>query len=208
MITTTTTVRATPALPTLDEVRAYLEREVGATERAHVFSVAAIARELAEIHGVDPERAELAALMHDLADGYSDRQLLDLADRFGIPISLTQARIPRLLHGAVGAELLREKWGITDEEVLDAIRDHISGGNRMTKLAKIVFVADKIEPSRDRHYGGLEPVRKVARVNLDEAMLKLYAWRIDELVNSGRPVDERLVNSRNMLIENVRNNVL
>jgi predicted HD superfamily hydrolase involved in NAD metabolism len=109
--------------------------------------------------------------------------------------------VPKLLHGAVGAEILRRDWGIIDDEMLDAIRDHISGSPMMTALAKVLFVADKLEPERDHHYHGLDPIRELAMVDLDAAVLKLYAWRMSELVAAGRPVDEKLVRARNVLME-------
>jgi predicted HD superfamily hydrolase involved in NAD metabolism len=153
---------------------------------------------------VEPERAELAALIHDIADRYSDVELLILAERYGVPISLTEARVPKLLHGPVGAEILRQEYGISDEELLDAVRDHVTGGLHMSSLSKLLFIADKIEPERDRHYHGLDPVRQLARENLDAALLKLQAGRISELVDAGRPVHEQLVTSRNLLLERVR----
>ena len=183
------------------DVRDRLQRELAPDTLAHVYRTAELARTLAIAHGVDPDRAEIAALIHDVADAYSDRELLMLADRLEIPVSLTEARVPKLLHGAVGAEILRREWGISDEEILDAVRDHISGSPMMTRLAKVLFVADKLEPERDRHYHGLDPIRELAMVDLDAAVLKLYAWRMSELVAAGRPVDERLVQARNVLIE-------
>jgi predicted HD superfamily hydrolase involved in NAD metabolism len=150
---------------------------------------------------VDPHRAEVAALLHDVADSLSERELLEAAQRYGIPVSLTEARVPRLLHAPVGAEILRTEWGITDDEVLDAVRYHISGAPVMSPLVKVVFVADKIEPARDRHYGGLGLIRAIARTDLDEAVLRLYAWRMSTLVEAGERVDEQLVTARNSLIE-------
>jgi predicted HD superfamily hydrolase involved in NAD metabolism len=140
-------------------------------------------------------------LLHDVGDQYSDKQLLSLAERYRIPIDLTEARIPRLLHAAVGAEVLRHDWGVTDDELLDAIDVHVTGSSIMSPLAKVLFLADKLEPDRDRHYGGLDPIRALARLDLDAAVLKLYAWRVSELVTDGRPVDDRLIRARNALIE-------
>jgi predicted HD superfamily hydrolase involved in NAD metabolism len=185
-----------------------IAQELPSDTVGHVQRTAVVARELALIHGEDPERAELVALLHDIADGYSDIELLILAERYDIPVSLTEARVPKLLHGPVGAEILRREFGIADEELLDAVRDHIGGGPHMGRLAKILFVADKIEPQRDQHYHGLDLIRKLAREDLDQAMLKLYAWRIDDLVDRGRPVHERLVAARNLLLESVRAEVL
>jgi len=186
------------------DIKARIENELQPEILKHVRRTAAVARELAIVHGVDPELAELAALVHDIADCYSDVELLVFAERYHIPVSLTEARVPKLLHGPVGAEILRRDYGITDEELLDAVRDHISGGPHMGKLAKVLFAADKLEPERDRHYHGLDPVRKLAREDLDQAIAKLYAWRMDELVDAGRPIHERMVTARNTLLDTLR----
>jgi predicted HD superfamily hydrolase involved in NAD metabolism len=167
----------------------------------HSLAVAGLARELAAAHGVDPDRAEATALMHDIADRFTDVELLGLAERYDIPITLTEARVPKLLHAMVGAELLRREWGIDDEEILDAVRHHITGGVRMSPLAKVLFVADKLEPERDHHYGGLDGLRELAMRDLDAAVLRLYAWRMDELLANQRPISEELVSARNRLID-------
>jgi len=184
----------------LDEIRERIRKEMEPETYAHAERTAEVARRLAVAHGEDPDRAELAGLVHDIADRFSDRELLRLADHYAVPVSLTEARIPKLLHAKVGAEMLRES-GIRDEELLDAVREHITGGPRMSLLAKITFVADKIEPNRDRHYGGLDPLREVAMRDLDDAILQLYAWRMDELVAAGQPIHDQLTTSRNRLIE-------
>jgi len=184
----------------LTEIRERMRREMEPDTYQHAERTVAVARQLAVAHGEDPDRAEVAALVHDIADRFSDRELLKLADNYGIPVSLTEARVPKLLHAKVGAEMLRAS-GVRDEELLDAVREHITGGPRMSTLSKITFVADKIEPHRDRHYGGLNPVREIAMTDLDAAIMQLYAWRIDHLVQEGRPVDDTLTTSRNRLIE-------
>jgi predicted HD superfamily hydrolase involved in NAD metabolism len=187
--------------PTPELVKARLADAVGMQTLTHVMRTANVARELAALHGVDPERAEITALMHDIADPLSESELITLAERYGIPVTLTEARVPRLLHAPVGAEILREEWGIDDEEMLDAVRYHVTGAPVMSALVKIVFVADKIEPDRDRHYSGLNAIRAIARTNLDEAVLRLYGWRVSALVDAGQPVHEQLVSARNSLIE-------
>jgi predicted HD superfamily hydrolase involved in NAD metabolism len=199
--TATATVSPTAVLPTRDQIVARLKELVSAETLGHVQRTARYARELAAKHDVDPRRAEVAALLHDIADPLSEHELLIRAERYGIRVSLTEARVPRLLHAPVGAEMLRSEWGITDEEVLDAVRYHVSGAPVMSPLVKVIFVADKIEPARDRHYGGLGLIRAIARTDLDEAVLKLYAWRMSTLVEAGQRVDEQLVTARNSLIE-------
>jgi predicted HD superfamily hydrolase involved in NAD metabolism len=185
---------------TTEAMRERMRQEMEPDTFAHAQRTAELARRLALAHGEDPDRAELAGLVHDIADRYSDRELLTFAQRFDLPLSLTEARIPKLLHGRVGAEILRE-YGVTDEELLDAVRDHITGNVFMSMLSKITFVADKIEPLRDQYYGGLDSVREIAMVDLDDAILQLYAWRMDRLVREGRPIDDRLTGARNRLID-------
>jgi predicted HD superfamily hydrolase involved in NAD metabolism len=189
------------ANPTIEEARGRLQVEVAPDTLAHSERTAEVARMLATRHRVDADRAELAGLIHDIADSFSDSELLMMAEKYDIAFTLTEARVPRLLHGPVGAEQLRREWGLCDEEILDAVRDHITGGPHMSQLAKIIFVADKIEPERDRFYGGLNSIRDLAMTDLDQAVLQLFAWRMDQLVEGGNPVDERLVSARNRLIE-------
>jgi HD superfamily phosphohydrolase YqeK len=100
--------------------------------------------------------------------------------------------------------MLREEWGITDEEVLDAVRSHLSGSVQMGLIAKIVFVADKLEPFRDRFYGGLDPMRELARTDLDQALLKLYAWRSNDLAAHGAPEHEDLAAAQRALAHQVQ----
>jgi predicted HD superfamily hydrolase involved in NAD metabolism len=188
-------------LPTAMDVLIRLEQVLPEETLQHSVRTATFARQLAERHGVDPDRVEIAALLHDIADGYSGKELLALAGQFEIPLTLTLARVPKLLHAAVGAEILRRDWDIDDDEILDAVRDHVTGPQWMGPLSKVLFVADKLEPERDHFYGGLEPIRELAMEDLDQAVLRLYAWRMSDLVAHELPVDDRLVSARNRLIE-------
>ena len=53
-----------------------------------------------------------------------------------------------LLHGPVGAYIAESEFGITNEDMLNAIRFHTTGRAGMSKFEKILFVADMIEPNR------------------------------------------------------------
>ena len=59
---------------------------------------------------------------------------------------------PAILHGKAGAVILRERFGITDREFLEAVSCHTTGMPGMSDLAKIVYIADYIEPNR-KHDG-------------------------------------------------------
>lgn len=191
-------------IPPLDEIRPRVKSIVGPEIWAHVLRTATLARELAEAHGVDPDRAEAAALVHDIADHYSERELSRFVAQYEIELSLIEARVPALAHGKVGAEILRHEWGITDEDFLDAVRYHISGSSTMGKLSKVLFLADKLEPERDKFYRDLDPIRELARTDLDQAVGKLYAWRVSELRSRGAPIHEDLAEAIKTLTEHTQ----
>lgn len=124
----------------------------------HSVSTATTARELARQFGSDPQRAYIAGLLHDIARELSDFDLVCEAKQHGIMISEVEDKLPMLLHGKIAAERVRF-LGIVDEEVLSAIASHVTGKRGWTRLAQIVYLADKIEPLRD--YPGVDAVREL-----------------------------------------------
>ncbi|MBI4214062.1 MAG: bis(5'-nucleosyl)-tetraphosphatase (symmetrical) YqeK [Chloroflexi bacterium] len=185
------------------DIEGRLARSLRPETLAHVYRTAELARTLAEKHGVNPDLAELAALLHKVADGYSDRELLRLAEYYEVPIDATEARVPRLLHGKIGAEILRHEWRIMDPDLLRAVRNYVSGAPNMQILDKVLFLADKLEPERDRFYGDLDPVRALALVDPDAAIRRLSAWTGTRLLTANRCGDA-LAPTRNRLIEFTR----
>lgn len=95
---------------------------------------------------------------------------------------------PFMLHAKVGALLAEKKYDIEDQEVLSAIRWHTTGKPDMTLLEKIVYVADYIEPKRDKA-PNLKEVRKMAFVDLDQALLKILEDTLNYLGDSPDEVD-------------------
>ena len=105
-------------------------------------------RELAVRFGLseaDIERASLAGLLHDTAKLLPKEDLLRRAEVFGLPITEFHRQSPQTLHPLVGAALVNIELGITDEDILNAIRSHTTGRAGMSVLERIVYVADKIE---------------------------------------------------------------
>lgn len=101
---------------------------------------------LGKIFGADPEKCRLAGLLHDCAKELTKQQYKWL----GIKISESGDYDGKqvLLHGEAGAILAESRYGITDPEILEAIRCHITGKPEMSLLAQILFVADYTEPGR------------------------------------------------------------
>jgi predicted HD superfamily hydrolase involved in NAD metabolism len=126
-------------------VRAHLDQD---HRSAHVVRVAELGGHLAHAHGLDPEPARIAGLLHDLARLFGPERLLEESARRGIPIGPFERANPIVLHAPLGAELAREEFGITDESVLSAIRKHTLADAVMSPLDAVVYLADGLEPGR------------------------------------------------------------
>jgi predicted HD superfamily hydrolase involved in NAD metabolism len=145
----------------------YARERLSDKRYAHTLRVAGTIERLAKLHGLDPERARLAGLLHDTAREVGKEELLRVAEEDGIPVGDFERERPILLHGPVAAELAREDLGVEDGEVLDAVRAHTTGEPGMGPLALTLFVADKIEPGREQP--GVEDLRELAPVSLHRA---------------------------------------
>lgn len=113
---------------------------------------------------------------------------MKVAEKHGLEITEIEQKNPFMLHAKVGALLAEKKYDIEDQEVLSAIRWHTTGKPDMTLLEKIVYVADYIEPKRDKA-PNLKEVRKMAFVDLDQALLKILEDTLNYLGDSPDEVD-------------------
>ena len=116
----------------------------------HSRNTALLAWDLCHRFGLDPSLGYLAGIAHDLGKSLDDETLLQLAKSDGQPIDKLEKKRPALLHGRAAAVLLRERFGIHNTDVLEAVALHTSGGADMGPLAKAVYIADKVEVSREK----------------------------------------------------------
>ena len=150
---------------------------------AHVLRVARLAEALARAHGVDPHRARVAGLLHDLARLYpADRLLRECGER-GLAIDAFERAQPLVLHARLGAELARERFGVRDPDVLSAIRKHTLADAVMSPLDKVVYLADGLEPGRD--FADRAALAALAFRDLDTAMRAMLASSVVYLRERG-----------------------
>ena len=149
---------------------------------AHVMGCSQTARELALIHGADPDDAERAGILHDITKALDGRDQLRLCDKYGIVISDFDRAHTKLLHSVTGAEVAERVFGENDA-VVQAIRWHTSGKADMTTLEKIIYIADYMEPNRD--FPGVEKLRELAAADLDAAMLMGLEMTAEHLQRQG-----------------------
>ncbi|MDO3409087.1 bis(5'-nucleosyl)-tetraphosphatase (symmetrical) YqeK [Saccharibacillus sp. CPCC 101409] len=163
----------------------------------HTLGVMQSAIWLAELYGADPERAELAAIVHDVAKYWPvHRQAAVIAEN-GLNADLLRYDAP-LWHSEVGAYVAEHEYGIDDREVVDAIRYHTSGREGMTLLDKVVCLADYIEPGRD--FPGVDTIREKARLSLEEGLIAGFDSTLRVLVERSQMIFPTTVLARNDLI--------
>jgi len=107
-----------------------------------------LAKRLCIRYGTEPDKGRAAGLMHDIAREMNGELLLNLAMTDGNKITSWERKRPVLLHGRAGAVILKRDFGFNDSEILEAVRNHVTGKPGMSLLSKIIFVSDFLEPAR------------------------------------------------------------
>ena len=127
---------------------------------------------LAMAHEYDLEKAMVAGLLHDCAKALPNEEKIRICNEHHILINAVEMNAPGLLHAKVGALLAEEEYGITDPDILHAIKVHTTGEPRMNKLDKIIYIADYIEPNRCEA-PRLDYIRKLAFEDLNACMAEI-----------------------------------
>jgi nicotinate-nucleotide adenylyltransferase len=142
----------------------------------HSRNTALLARDLCLRFGLDPRAGYLAGITHDMCKSMGEDELRNLAGKDRGGISALEQKKPSLLHAPAAAAALREWFGVQDESILDAVRFHTIASAGMGPLAKALFIADKIEPSRVevspelREWGSFTDLDSLFTAVLDETV--------------------------------------
>jgi predicted HD superfamily hydrolase involved in NAD metabolism len=167
----------------------------------HCKRVEQIARELAERHGEDADAAGLAGLAHDAAKHFSATELLLRVEEYDLPANDFELRRAPILHGPIGAEMLRREDRLNEPSLYDAVYWHTtgnpSGGDR---LGQIVFLADKLDPIKVDRYPWQPELRELADQDLKAASAMFLTRNIGRLLDAGAPVHPAAIDARNALL--------
>lgn len=161
----------------------WLKENLSEERYIHTMAVAKTAKELAEMFGLDSEKAYLAGLLHDCAKGFSNEKLLEIIHSH-LKIDECEMINPKTYHAPVGAYVAETEFGIKDEEILSSIRWHTIGKLDMSVFEKIIFIADKIEP-QTRPQCMIDRIRPQLFLEngLDKALLECYKITINSLTD-------------------------
>lgn len=172
----------------IKDLKKDLKKEMDDSRYEHTIGVMYTCAALAMRYGYNLEKAMLAGLMHDCAKCMPNAKKLKVAEKNHLEISNLERKNPFMLHAKLGAFLAKKKYDIDDEEILDAIRWHTTGRPNMTLLDKIVYIADYIEPKRDKA-PNLPLIRQLAFTDLDQALIKILEDTLGYLGDSPDDVD-------------------
>ncbi len=164
----------------------------------HSIRVAETAVDLAKHYKADVSKAFYAGLLHDYSKSQTEKELLEIAERECLISDVCEYQAPQLLHGPVAAWQLKHDGIMTDDEVLKAIASHTVGHPQMSRLEKIIFIADYIEPGRTTP--GVEKVRKISYDNLDAGVLACLNSTIDWLLQIQAVIHPDAIRLRNEIL--------
>lgn len=173
-----------------EKCRKLLKESISTKRYIHSIGVSNTSACLAMRYGCDVNKAYLAGLLHDCAKGLKPAELIAIVENEGMEISVSEQENPELLHAKAGSIIARDKYGITNREILDGICWHTTGKPAMTLLEEIVFTADYIEPNRT-NIPNLEDIRKSAFVDLNMTITLICRNTLDYL-KSGKAVIDRM----------------
>jgi len=183
-----------------NRIEEYLECYLSDKRKSHTYAVALEAVNLARRYGADQQKAELAALFHDMYRGKPVEILDAMVREFGLdPSYLGNSN---LSHGKIAAKVMEQEYGIKDPDILNAVAYHTTGRAEMSLLEKIIYLADAIEPGR--RYPGISELRKLAYTSLNKACIKAMSRSIDYIKSRGLELDRDTLRAKNYLVEEER----
>lgn len=186
-----------------DELIQAVSSQMPAKRWEHTKGVMETAVILAERFGADPLKAELAAILHDVAKYWPVQKLQQMMVEHALSEELLRYD-KQLWHAEVGAFVAEHEYGVTDTDVLNAIRYHTSGRVGMTLLDKVVCLADYMEPGRD--FPGVNNIRELANHSLEEALAAGFDSTIGHLLSRRQIIFPLTVLARNDLIKQLEAN--
>ena len=168
-----------------EEIKTVLKKRMNEHRYEHSLNVAERAVFLAEKNGADAEKARFAGLIHDICKGIPKEEQLEIIKSAGIELDEDTLKSPALWHSVAGAVYCEHELGVTDKDVLNAVRYHTSGRGNMSILEKVVYMADLT--SAERNYPDAEYTRNLTDKSLDEGIAYGVRWIASDLEKRGFP---------------------
>ena len=160
----------------------------------HSVSTAEMAERMCLEYDENPRLGYLAGLVHDICKDLDSKRLLSLAKQDGNPISDIEMDKKSLLHGRAASVFLQTEYGIYNRKLLEAVRNHTFGAPGMSNLGKILYAADKIEPTRP--HVSKERIESLFEKDLDDFVLDVLEEALEyehSMGHSLAPITEKFL---------------
>lgn len=170
----------------------------------HSIGVMKKAEELAKIYKIDVNKAKLVGLAHDIGKELSKEEMLEYARENSIEVDSVEEVNVGLLHAKIGADICKKKYGFS-QDMQNAIKYHTVGNENMDLLAKIIYVADKIEDGRtykdEEKMKELQVVRDLATKDINKALVYEIDSSITYTIQKHKLIHPDSILTRNMLLK-------
>ena len=162
----------------------YIYKKLSLERYNHTIYVYNFAKKLAVNYGENVYNVQIASLLHDCAKNMSlkesKRYILDKNIKIKY-FDFLSLYAPQVLHSYIAADIAKNKFKITNIEILNAIKNHTVGRVNMSNCEKIIFVADSLSP--DRKFKIRFISKKKLLSNLDEAFKLVLQNKINYVVS-------------------------
>lgn len=192
-------------LYTVQEIKDILKIRLSKKRYTHSLNVADSAKLLAKINGFDEDRCYLAGLVHDICKELPKDEQLEMVKKSERNITPEELVTPPLFHAPAGAYYCERVLGITDEDILNAVRYHTIGRAGMSDTEKAVYMADLI--SEDRNYKDVDEMRKLAYDNLDAAIFEAVKFNISDVIKKNSRLPSHTIKAYNECVKKLAGEV-
>ena len=165
----------------------------------HSVGVRDTAVMLARRFGADEKKAEIAGILHDCAKCINPEEGYKMCREWKIELDEVSLVNYDIVHQYLGAEMAKRNFKIDDEEILNAVRFHTTGRANMSRLDKIIYISDMIEPNR-KSYDGIETIRELCRTDLDAAVLYGLENSIKYVMKNSKLIHLDTIRARNSFV--------
>lgn len=182
----------------LSDFEKIIQQKLSAKRFMHSKNVCSSAISLAKKYGFDENKAAVAGILHDITKELELKEHLKLCEKYNIELDEIEKNEVKLLHSITGAYLIKNEFGIENQDIFNAIRYHTTGRADMSLLEKIIYLADYIEPARD--FSGVEELRQKSFNNIDDALMMAFEMSIKEILEKNRQVHKNTLMGRDFLM--------
>lgn len=181
----------------IEQIKQRLKETLSEKRYNHSLEVMKRCEELAQIYGVDVEKAKLVGLAHDIAKELSEEQALKIIEENKIELDEIEKHNPGLWHAKIGAVICKNELGFT-QDMVQAVENHTTGKVGMDLLSQILFVADGT--GLDRDWYDLQYARDLSEKDLPAVIIYIIDLNISQKIRKGQQIHPKSVDVRNDLI--------